>query len=106
MPENACISRRALLSAVPPAGIAILTATPVSSSFTVDPVIGLLRQHRLSLENETDDWKGIEHELSARPPVVTTREVAIECLRTALRIDNMGSFETALVSSALDYLQR
>jgi hypothetical protein len=95
-----------LLSAMPPAGIALLAPSKASASCTNDPVIGLLRQHTVSLENDTNDWEKIERDVSSCPPKVSTREGALECLRVALRIDNMGSFETALVSSALAYFQQ
>jgi hypothetical protein len=34
-----------------------------------------------------------------------TREGALECLRSALRVDGMGKFENALVTAALKYFQ-
>jgi hypothetical protein len=59
----------------------------------------------MSLENDTDEWKEIEREVSSSPPSILTREGALECLRSALRVDGMGKFENALVTAALKYFQ-
>lgn len=105
MPDSASITRRMLLSAMPPAGIALLAPAKASASVTNEPVIGLLLQHTMSLENDTDEWKEIEREIVSSPPSILTREGALECLRSALRVDGMGKFENALVTAALKYFQ-
>jgi len=60
----------------------------------------------MSLENETHEWMDIERDVSSSPPIISTHEGALECLRFVLKIDNLGSFETALVSSALAFFQQ
>ncbi|KQV27849.1 hypothetical protein ASC97_05655 [Rhizobium sp. Root1203] len=106
MYEGAFVSRRSFIVGGPAAGVALLTGSKASALSTHEPVIGLLQRHKVTLAENSPECLEIEKWISENPPVVQTTEGALQCLRSALRVDNMDGFESALVSSALKFLER